>query len=137
VEESELQKEVRLASRRDAFAKEVRQSIQNGAYTYDLRTTLAVRGAGGCLTAKKGAWCGAIFVDLFHFLLLFVTVRNFYKLLFTVETRVKFVIFCYFFTVCNFLKLLFTVEKGQGLYCIHCARGEKVRLDFFPFFFFC
>ncbi len=43
------------------------------AYTYDLRTMLAVRGAGGCLTAKKGAWCGAVFVDLFHFLLLFVT----------------------------------------------------------------
>ncbi len=41
------------------------------SYTYDLRTTLAVRGAGGCLTAKKGAWCGAVFVDLFHFLLLF------------------------------------------------------------------
>jgi hypothetical protein len=46
-------------------------------YTYDLRTTLAVRGAGGCFTAKKGAWCGAVlvrcravFVDLFHFLLL-------------------------------------------------------------------
>jgi hypothetical protein len=43
------------------------------ACTYDLRTTLAMRGAGGCLTAKKGAWCGAVFVDLFHFLLLFVT----------------------------------------------------------------
>jgi hypothetical protein len=49
-------------------------------YTYDLRTTLAMRGAGGCLTTKKGAWCGAVlarwgafFVDLFHFLLLFVT----------------------------------------------------------------
>jgi hypothetical protein len=76
-------------------------------YTYDLRTTLTVRGAGGCLIAKKGTWCeavlvrcGAVFVDLFHFLLLFVTfftVRNFYKLLFTVETGVKFVTFCYFF----------------------------------------
>ncbi len=32
--ESELQKEVRLASRRDAFAKEVRQSIQNGAKSH-------------------------------------------------------------------------------------------------------
>jgi len=41
-------------------------------YTYDLCTTLAVRGAGGCLTAKKGPWCGAVFVDIFHFLLLFV-----------------------------------------------------------------
>ncbi len=76
-------------------------------YTYDLRTTLAVRGAGGYLTTKKGAWCGAVlvrcgafFVDIFHFLLLFVTffiARKFYKLFFTAETGVKFVIFCYFF----------------------------------------
>ncbi len=75
------------------------------SYTYDLRTTLVVRGAGGCLTTKKGPWCeavlvrcGAVFVDLFHFLLLFVTffiARNFYKLLFTAETGVKFVTFCY------------------------------------------
>ncbi len=34
VGESKLQKEVRLASRRDAFAKEVRQSIQNGAKSH-------------------------------------------------------------------------------------------------------
>ncbi len=34
VGESELQKEVRLASRRDAFAKEARQSIQNGAKSH-------------------------------------------------------------------------------------------------------
>jgi hypothetical protein len=77
------------------------------AYTYDLRTTLAVRGARGCLTTKKGAWCeavlarcGAFFVDLFHFLLLFVTfftARKFYKLFFTAKTGVKFVTFCYFF----------------------------------------
>ncbi len=32
--ETEFQKEVRLASRRDAFAKEVRQSIQNGAKSH-------------------------------------------------------------------------------------------------------
>jgi hypothetical protein len=105
-----------------------------------------VRGAGGCLTTKKGAWCGAVlarcgafFVDLFHFLLLFVTfftARKFYKLLFTAKTGVKFVTFCYFFTVCNFLKLLFTVERGQGLYCIHCARGERVHLDFYLFIYF-
>jgi hypothetical protein len=30
------------------------------AYTYDLHTTLVVRGAGGCLIAKKAAWCGAV-----------------------------------------------------------------------------
>jgi hypothetical protein len=34
VGESELQKEVRLASRRDAFAKEVRQNIQNEAKSH-------------------------------------------------------------------------------------------------------
>ncbi len=34
VGESELQKEVRLASRRDAFVKEVKQSIQNGAKSH-------------------------------------------------------------------------------------------------------
>ncbi len=45
--------------------------------------------------------------------------------------------FCYFFTVCNFHKLFFIVEKGQGLYCIHCATGERVHLDLFPFFFNC
>ncbi len=113
------------------------------SYTYDLRTTLAMRGAGGCLTTKKRPWCGAVllrcgvvFVDLFHFLLLFVTACNFYKLLFIVEIGVKFVTFFYFFIVCNFHKLLFTVEKGQGLYFVHCARGERVHLDFFPSFFF-
>ncbi len=49
---------------------------------------------------------------------------------------VRFVIFCYFFTACNFDKLLFTIEKGQGLYCIHCAKGERVHLDLFPSSFF-
>jgi hypothetical protein len=34
VGETELQKEVRLASRQDAFAKEVRQNIQNGAKSH-------------------------------------------------------------------------------------------------------
>ncbi len=34
VGETEFQKEVRLASHRDAFAKEVRQSIQNGAKSH-------------------------------------------------------------------------------------------------------
>ncbi len=74
-------------------------------YTYDLRTTFAVRGVGGCLTTKKGAWCGAIlvrcgafFVDFFHFLLLFVTffiARKFYKLLLSAE-KGKICYFCYF-----------------------------------------
>jgi hypothetical protein len=34
VGETKLQKEVRLASRRDAFAKEVKQNIQNGAKSH-------------------------------------------------------------------------------------------------------
>jgi hypothetical protein len=41
VGETKLQREVRLASRRDAFAKEVRQSIQNGAKShFDLQNGL-------------------------------------------------------------------------------------------------
>ncbi len=55
-----------------------------------------------------------VFVDLFHFLLLFVTFftgRKFCKLLFTGEKGKV----CYFFIACNFDKLFFTVEKGQGL----------------------
>jgi len=48
---------------------------------------------------------------------------------------VRFVTFCYFLTACSFDKLLFTVEKGQGLYCIHCARGKGCRLIFFLLFF--
>jgi len=116
------------------------------SYTYDLHTTLAVRGAGGYLTTKKGAWCGAvlvrsgaIFVDLFHFMLLFVIfllLVNFISYFLLLKQGQSLLFFVTFFTVCNFFKLLFTVEKGQGLYCIHCARGERVRLDFFPFLFF-
>jgi len=34
VGETELQKEVRLANRRDEFAKEMRQNIQNGAKSH-------------------------------------------------------------------------------------------------------
>jgi len=62
-------------------------SIRNLTYTYDLRTTLTVRGAGGCFTAKKGAWCGAVFVDFFTFyyflllFLLFVTFISYFLLL--------------------------------------------------------
>ncbi len=73
----------------------------------------------------------AVFVDLFHFLLLFLLFVTFvtYFLLF------KGVRFVTFFTNCNFHKLLFTIEKGHGLYSIHCAMGERVHLDFFSFFF--
>ncbi len=67
------------------------------------------------------------------FFVTFFIARNFYKLLFTVEIGVRFVTFFIFFTACNFHKLLFTVDKGQGLYCIHCARGERVHLDFFAY----
>ncbi len=44
--------------------------------------------------------------------------------------------FVTFFITCNFEQLLFTVEKGHDLYCIDCARGERVHLDFFFYFFF-
>ncbi len=74
----------------------------------------------GCLTRKNTLQCRAflgecraVFVDLFHFLLLLVTFftgRKFCKLLFTGE-RGK---VCYFFTGCNFEQLLFTGPGGPG-----------------------
>jgi hypothetical protein len=48
----------------------------------------------GCLTRKNTLRCRAVFVDLFHFLLLLVT----------------------FFTGCKFCKLLFTSERGKVCY---------------------
>ncbi len=75
---------------------------------------------------------GVLFFFTFSLFVTFFTARNFYKLLFIVETGVKFVTF---FTVCNFHKLLFIVEKGQGLYFIHCARGKGCTLIFFLLFF--
>ncbi len=70
--------------------------------------------------------CLAVFVDLFHFLLLLVTFFTgckFCKLLFIVE-RGK----------VRYFLLLFTIEKGQDLYCIHCATGERCSLIVFFFF---
>ncbi len=68
-----------------------------------------------------------VFVDFFHFLLLFLLVVSFVSYFLLVK-GVRFVIFCYFFTAYNFDKLLFTVEKGQGerFYSL-CDRGlERV-----------
>jgi hypothetical protein len=50
--------------------------------------------AVGCLTRKNTLRCPAVFVDLFHFLLLLVT----------------------FFTRRKFYKLVFTGERGQVCY---------------------
>ncbi len=79
----------------------------------------------------------AVFVDFFHFLLLLVTFFTgckFCKLLFITE-RGK---VCYFLLL--FLLLITLInyfllgQEGQGLHCIHCATGERVHLDFSPFF---
>jgi len=45
-----------------ALWKRMGSELKMSTYTYDLRTTLVVRGAGGCLTTKKGPWCGAVFL---------------------------------------------------------------------------
>ncbi len=96
---------------------------------------------GGCLREKNTKRCMvvlgrclAVFLVLCYFLLLFLLFVTFVSY-FLLLKGVKFVTF---FTACNFQQLLFTVEKGQGLYSIHCARGEleRVHLDFFSFSFF-
>ncbi len=94
-----------------------------------------MRGVGGCLTTKNRLECravfmecGVVFVDLFHFLLLFLLFVTFVNYFCTVEGSL-FVTFCYFFTTCNFHKLLFTIERGQGNCCIifiHCSGGGGV-----------
>ncbi len=68
----------------------------------------------------------------------FFTAHNFYKLLFTAETEIKFVTFFkLFLLLVTFINYFLLGQEGQGLYFIHCARGERgAHLDFFPSFFF-
>ncbi len=83
--------------------------------------------------------CGAVFVDLFHFLLLFVTffiTCNFYKLLFTAETRVNFVIFLTFLLFVTFLNYFLQLRRAR-VYIVFIVRGGKgCTLIFFLFSFF-
>jgi hypothetical protein len=69
--------------------------------------------AGGCLTRKKTLRCLVVFVDLFHFLLLFLLLVNFGSY-FLLSKGVRFVTFCTFFlllvTMINYFLL------GQGNY---------------------
>jgi hypothetical protein len=63
------------------------QMHHHSSYAYDLATTPAGKGAGGCLTAKKGAYgrvvfpqWGAVFFIFFtfcYFLLLFLLLITF------------------------------------------------------------
>jgi hypothetical protein len=64
------------------------------------------------------------FFTFCYFWLLFLLLVTFVSYFLLVK-GVRFVSFRYFFTACNFDKLFFTIEKGQGLYSIHCATGER------------
>jgi hypothetical protein len=65
--------------------------------------------AVGCLTRKNTQQRRAVFVDLFHFLLLFLLCVSF-VIYFLLLKGVRFVIFCYFFllfvTLINYFLLL-------------------------------
>jgi hypothetical protein len=61
-------------------------------YVYDLGITLAMPEAWGPLTTKNTQWCWSSFSVMLRPLLLI------------------FFIFCYFLSLCNFFKLLFIVE---------------------------
>jgi hypothetical protein len=97
---------------------------------YDPGITSVMPLVGGCLTRKNTQRCLAVFVDLFHFLLLLVTFftgRKFCKLLFTSE-RGK---VCYFLllfllvvTLNNYF-LLGQEGQGEGLYSL-CEGGTWV-----------
>jgi len=78
---------------------------------------------GGYLTRKKTQRCLAVFVDLFHFLLLFLLFVTFVSY-FLLLKGVRFVTFCYFLLLLVTLINYFLLgQEGQGLYFIHCGTG--------------
>ncbi len=73
-------------------------------------------------------------------MLLFVTffiARNFYKLLFIAETRVRFVTFLLFVTFINYF-LLLKRARVYGVFIVQGGEFKSVQVDFFPsIFFYC
>jgi hypothetical protein len=101
-------------------------------YLYNPGITSVMLVAGGCLTMKRSQRCLAVatlclvvFVDLFHFLLLFLLFINFGSY-FLLSKGVRFVTFCTFFllliTMINYFLL---GQEGQDLYFIHCGTRGK------------
>ncbi len=75
------------------------------------------------------------FFTFYYFLLLFLLLVTFVCYFFLLK-GVKFVTFVIFLLPVTFINYFFTGPGFcQGLYFIHCARGERVHLEFFPFFF--
>ncbi len=71
-------------------------------------------------------------------MLLFVTffiARNFYKLLFTIETGVRFVTFLLFVTFINYF-LLLRRARVYGVFIVQGGELKSVQVDFFPSIFF-
>ncbi len=117
------------------------------ALRYDPGIMSVMPWAVGCLIRKNTQWCRAflgecraVFVDLFHFLLLFVTFftgRKFCKLLFTGE-RGKVCYFLLLFLLLVTLNnnfLLGQEGQGEGLYLL-CEGGTWAGAGFRVFFFF-
>jgi hypothetical protein len=65
----------------------------------------------------------------------FFTARNFYKLLFTAETGVRFVTFLLFITFINYF-LLLRRARVYGVFIVQGGELKSVQVDFFPFIFF-
>ncbi len=68
-------------------------------------------------------------------MLLFFTARNFYKLLFTAETGVRFVTFLLFVIFINYF-LLLRRARVYGVFIVKGGELKSVQVDFFPFIFF-
>ncbi len=69
------------------------------------------------------------------FIIIF-TVRNFYKLLFTAETRVRFVTFLLFVTFINYF-LLLKKARVYGVFIVQGGELKSVQVDFFPIHMIC
>ncbi len=67
----------------------------------------------------------------------FFTARKFYKLLFTAETGVKFVTFCYFFLLFVTFLNYFLLLRRARVYIVFIVRGGKgCTLIFYLFIYF-
>jgi len=78
---------------------------------------------------------GGFFVDFFHFLLLFFTACNFYKLLFIAERGKVCYFLLLFLLFVSFINYFLLLRRAK-VYIVFIVRGGKrVHLDFFIFYF--
>ncbi len=77
-----------------------------------------------------------VLVDFCYFLLFFLLLVSFVSY-FLLPKGVRFVTFCYFLLLVTLIIYFLLLRRARVKGSIHCARGERVQVDFFPSFFDC